>query len=163
MGRKKKVLDMELAYLVGLGMSQQEIADKLEVGRSTVTLALKRLRAEQPQLLDLKSAEEFNKGEGSELDAIRQMVIGALKKKIRNTPLSQMSILQLNTLYGTLFDKKRLLNDQSTENHAVVTYNQLDATTHRIIGETVKQLTEGLMADSHKQAEVIDEQTRNAG
>ena len=160
MGRKKKIQDLELAYLVSLGMSQQEIADKLDVGRSSVTNAMKRLRAEQPQLLEMVSAEEFKKKEGNELDMLRQMIIGALKKKIRNTSLSQMSLLQLNTLYGTLFDKSRLLNDQSTENHAVVTYNQLDEKTHQIIGDTVAQLTADMMKKSTAQAEVVDVSNR---
>jgi len=159
-GRKKKIQDLELAYLVSLGMSQQEIADKLDVGRSSVTNAMKRLRAEQPQLLEMVSAEEFKKKEGNELDMLRQMIIGALKKKIRNTSLSQMSLLQLNTLYGTLFDKSRLLNDQSTENHAVVTYNQLDEKTHQIIGDTVAQLTADMMKKSTAQAEVVDVSNR---
>jgi len=159
-GRKKKIQDLELAYLVSLGMSQQEIADKLDVGRSSVTNAMKRLRAEQPQLLEMVSAEEFKKKEGNELDMLRQMIIGALKKKIRNTSLSQMSLLQLNTLYGTLFDKSRLLNDQSTENHAVVTYNQLDEKTHQIIGDTVAQLTADMMKKSTAQAEVADVSNR---
>lgn len=153
MGRKKKIQDLELAYLFNLGLNQQEIADKLGVGRSSVTNALKRLRAEQPELLELVSVDEFRKNEGTELGSMRQMLLAAMKKKLRKTPLSQISLLQLNTLYGTLFDKDRLLNDQSTENHAVVTYNKLDDATHKIVGDAVKQLTEQMMKTSRKEGE----------
>lgn len=152
MGRKKKIQDLELAYLVGAGLNQREIAEKLEVSRSSVTLAIKRMKEEQPELLEEKSIEDFRKGEADDLATMRRLIVAALKKKLRTTSLKNISLQQLGMLYGIMFDKDRLLNDQSTENHAVRTYSQLDGETRAVIGDAVRRLTDGMLNEARTKA-----------
>ena len=149
MGRKRKIQDLELAFLIGKGMNQREIAEALNVSRPTVSDAIKHLRATQPELLEEMSTEDFRKGETDDLANMRRVVLQSMKRKLNTTSLNAISIQQLSVVYGILFEKDRLLRGEATEHIATATYAQLDSKTRAVIGDAVKQLTE----DMRKQAQ----------
>ena len=153
MGRNRKIHDLELAYLVGCGLNQREIAEKLEVSRPTVSDAIKHLRATHPELLEEKSIEEFRKGETEDLANMRRIILSSLRRKMTTTTLNAISLQQLGVLYGILFEKDRLLRGEATEHIATATYAQLDDKTRAVITDAVSQLTKDMLNESRGDAE----------
>jgi transposase len=151
-GRKRKISDLELAFLVAKGMNQTEIAEKLGVARVTVRGAMKRMREECPELLEEMSTEDFRKGESDDLANLRRIVLYSLRRKMNTMSLASISLQQLGVLYGIMFEKDRLLRGEATEHIAAATYQQLDSKTLAVIGDAVKTLTKGMLVDSRAQA-----------
>ena len=152
MGRKKKINDLELVYLHGLGLTQENMAQKLDVSVSTVKNALARLREEFPDLLKIKDLEEFRREESDHLGSLRQMILSALKQKVLKMNLSQVSFQQLSTIYGVLFDKDRLLRGEATEHVAHATITSLDKEDRKLLQDTVRQMTERALQQSSNEA-----------
>jgi transcriptional regulator with XRE-family HTH domain len=151
MGRKRKINDLELIYLHGLGLTQQQMADRLEVTRSTVTHALSRIKQENPDILKLGDVGEFRVGESDQLAMIRQLVLTAMRQKVLKMNLSQISFQQLAVLYGTIFDKDRLLRGEATE-HVAHVHKQLDKEDKKLLQETIRKMTERALTQSSEQA-----------
>jgi hypothetical protein len=152
MGRKKKINDLELVYLYGLGMTQENIAQKLDVSVSTVKKALAQMREEFPDLLKVKDLKEFRREESDHLGSLRQMILGAMKQKVMRMNLNQVSFQQLSMIYGVLFDKDRLLRGEATEHVAHATITKLDAEDRKLLSETVRQMTERALTQSSTEA-----------
>ncbi len=150
MGRPRIIQDLELAFLVGKGMTQKEIAEQLKVSLPTVKDALRRVRAEHPELLEEKTIEVFRQEESDDLANMRRVILHSLRRKLNTLSLSTVSIQQLSTLYGILFDKDRLLRGEATEHIATATYNQLDNKTREVIGDAVKKLTVQMISEAQK-------------
>jgi len=156
MGRDRKVTDLELSYLSGMGYTHDEMAEKLGVSRSTITSNLLRLKKESPELLNMIEVEEFRKQETDDLARLRQIILGSIRKKLNTTSLSTVSMQQLATLYGILFDKDRLLRGEATEHIATATYNQIDDKTREAIGDAVKQITQNMLDEAQHERELED-------
>jgi transcriptional regulator with XRE-family HTH domain len=152
MGRKKKINDLELIYLHGLGLTQEQMAQKLDVSRSTVTHALKKLKDEYPDLLRVKDLEEFRRDESDHLAQLRQMMLGALKQKVLKMNLNQISFQQLSLIYGVLFDKDRLLRGEATEHVAHLSQHQLSSEDRALLKDTVRQMTTRALKASSEDA-----------
>ena len=137
--------------MVGMGMNHREIAEKLDCSRGAISLAIKKLRETAPELLALQSVEDFRKNETVDLAGLRQVVLGALRRKLNTTSLAAISIQQLATLYGIMFDKDRLLRGESTEHIATASYAELDSKTRETIADAVKQITCNMISESQKE------------
>lgn len=151
-GRPRKIQDLELAFLLSKGLSQKEISLQLGVHYQTVKDGIKRLRKEQPELLELASIEDFRKGESDDIAGLRRIILGGLRKKLTTMSLSNISLSQLGVIYGILFEKDRLLRGEATEHIATATYNELDDKTRAVIGDAVKQLTSDMLQKSRAAA-----------
>lgn len=156
MGRKRKIQDLELAYLYGLGMTNQEIADKIGVTQPAVSNALKKLRKESPELLEEQGTELFRAGESDRLAEMRKIILGSIRRKLSTMSLGTVSLQQLATLYGVLFDKDRLLRGESTEHIATASYTQLDDKTKSVISNAVKELTSQMLEVASSKSNLPD-------
>lgn len=152
MGRKRKINDLELIYLHGLGMTHQQIADKLGVTRSTVTVAIGKIKDEYPDLLKAEDLETFRNRESDHLGELRRFLLAAIKQKVLKMNLNQISFQQLSTLYGTIFDKDRLLRGEATEHVAHAHKGMLDAEDRKLLKETISKMTQRALTQSSKEA-----------
>jgi hypothetical protein len=156
LGRRRKINDLELAYLIGCGLTAKEMAEKLSCSVPTVNNGIKHLRATQPELLEERSLEEFRKGETDELANLRRILVSSMRRKLTTTSLSAVSLQQLGVLYGIIFEKDRLLRGEATEHIATQTYNQLDSKTRNVIANTVKELTSKMITDAKEKRDNAD-------
>lgn len=160
MGRKRKINDLELIYLHGLGLTQQQIADKLDVNRTTVTLAIGKLKKEYPELLESEDLEEFRNRESDHLGELRKMLLFALKQKVMKMDLKNISFQQLSTLYGTIFDKDRLLRGEATEHVAHANVHQLSDEDRALLKSTIGEMTKRALLTSSEEA--LDEMAEHS-
>jgi hypothetical protein len=150
MGRHAKINDLELIFLYGIGLTQDQMAHKLEVSRSAVAQRLRKLRDENPELLKEDTVTEFRAGESDELATLRKIILRSMKTRVMKD-LKSISLSQLSTLYGILFDKDRLLRGEATEHvaHAHL-HKQLDQEDIKAIEEAVQKMTTKAIEDSMK-------------
>lgn len=126
-GRVNKPL---LKRLFDANFTHQEIADLMGVGRVTITNMVNKLGLKREQL----SPDEFRRQMSSKmLDKMNQLLSEMDANKIDKASLSQLIVA-----FGTLFDKVRLHEGQSTENVAVGHIHKLDDRSLQAIREAIK-------------------------
>lgn len=157
MGRKKKISDLELAFLAGQNLTHQEMADLLDVSRSTITARMASLEKKSPELLRISDINTFRKEETDRIAGLRQLMLNAVEHKLKNTVVSQESLVTLMKAYGILFDKDRLLRGEATEHVAHASYQQLDDKTRKVIGDAVKQLTSNMLDEARKEHDDVSD------
>lgn len=148
MARKSKINEQDVLNLYATGKTHQEIADTLKVSRGSVTKVLLRLREERPELFQVVSTSEYRKSESDKLAEGRRLVVERIMQKLKSG--QDISLNQLGTIFGILFDKDRLLRGEATEHVAHASYAQLDDKSRKVIGNAVKELTQHMLDESRK-------------
>ena len=152
-GRPREISDLELAFCMAQGMTQKEIAEKMSCNVSTIAKNVKRMREENPELLEEMSTEEFRKKESDDLANMRRIILKGIRRKLTTMSLNSISLQQLGVIYGIMFEKDRLLRGEATEHIATATYNQLDDKTLAVVGDAVKKLTNEMLQESRSKVE----------
>ncbi len=96
-------------------LSYEKIATIMKVPKQAITKGLAPLL----NLLDIdpKLIQSFRENEAGLMDAIRLLAMQGMGEQLIDPERRQkMDMLRLNNLYGTLFDKQRLMRGESTAN-----------------------------------------------
>jgi len=149
MARHQEINELEVIYLHGMGMTHQQIGDKLGYARTTVTKALARIKDQFPELLELEGLDTFRRSESDQITHIRQLLLKAMKQKVLKMDLGKVTFQQLSVLYGILFDKDRILHNQPTEltAHAHI-HQMLGEDDIKTIKSAVQEMTKRALTES---------------
>ena len=96
-------------------LSYEQIARVMKIS----TQAVKRGLAPLLSLLDVdpKLIQSFRENEAGLMDTVRMLAMQGMGEQLSDPKRRQkMDMLRLNNLYGTLFDKQRLMRGESTAN-----------------------------------------------
>ena len=121
--RTKKSIDLgQYVKLRSQGVTLANCAKCMGVSVNTLKKITSNLRELDVWLSDPQRVAVFKDNEASVLDGMRASIMNIISSIINNKKLADKATFSnlpsLNILYGTLFDKQRLLRDQSTSNIA---------------------------------------------
>lgn len=125
-GKKTSPEKIEEIKALSLVYSPATIAEKTEVSLRTVYEVLKQKDSPQIEAIRQKKRQEIvekvwddKKGEILKLKTKGDMLLEAIDEE----KIARSRLTELSTAYGILFDKRRLLSDESTENYGLAIYN----------------------------------------
>lgn len=126
MGRKSKINEQELLLLHGMGLTHQEIADRIGVSRGAVTKKINSMKEANPEIFQHMTTEEYQDSEPTILVEMRRLIGEQFIARIKAG--EKIPMTAITNMIGTLIDKERLITDKSTANvlHAHVIEDMSD-------------------------------------
>lgn len=147
MGRKRKVGYDELIEWMnvrkpnGKRLTQAEIAEQMGVTRAAISKAVQQL---SPAVAAQRDAKEYVNELPATLAEAEQTV---MRYMLNPAKLAKASSAQLASIYGILFDKRRLTQGQSTSNVAVV-LESMDASMKEELLGAIKANTQKMLDEA---------------
>jgi transposase len=146
MGRKSQINEQELILYLGQGLTHQQIADKIGVSRPAVTKAVGKLPKD---LVIQKDLKQFRGMRADAFAEIQQSILNIIKSKLIREG-EKISVQQLGTLFGILYDKERLEQGKATEHVAHATFKQLTTEDRKMLKDFIKKRTKRIVDNAHK-------------
>jgi biotin operon repressor len=147
MPKTSKINEQELILYLGQGLTHEQIAQKMGVSRPAITKAVGRL----PQDIMIKAdIKEFRLLRADAFAQIQQSIINIMKMKLAREG-DKISLNQLGTLFGILYDKERLEQGKATEHIAHATYKQLTPEDRKMLRDFINQRTKRIVAESDEE------------
>lgn len=103
--------DHKIACMISMDMTHESIAKHLGVSRVSVTKRVGKIKDEAPWLLEVFDEDKFRANEATKVAEVRNRILQTLRN-LTPKQLAKMSVPQLTTAYGTLYDKDEKLEQR---------------------------------------------------